>query len=103
MSNDYLIQTTDLHALKITRSDAATHPLIYISTNHRTFGMSEAMCEELVKGLLALLRGGFTRALSEMALELELQDQAFRASRMQAPTTEPLRSSSASKPELDQL
>lgn len=76
---DYIIaqdSLEDFHAIKLSWS--GDRSLLYISTNHRTFGCSPLMAEQLCNGLLALLRGPFDRAISETALRLEAEDQTFR-------------------------
>lgn len=95
---DYLISTQEgeFHDLRLTWS--GDRSLLYISTNHRTFGMSAAMAQELSHGLMALLHGGFGRAISEVALRREQDDIAFRNSRITTTTK-----SASSTPELDQL
>lgn len=79
--NDFLIQTDpgEHHRLTVSRNE--NHPLIYISTNHRTIGLSVTMAEELLKALMAVLHGGFHRAISETSLRLEQEDLARRADR----------------------
>jgi hypothetical protein len=95
---DYLISTPsgDLHDLQITWSN--NRSLIYLSTNHRTIGLSPEMAHQLSNGLLAVLRGGFSRAVTEIVLLREQQEFARRAARIpSAPTPAP------TNPELDLL
>ena len=101
---DYLIENTTLHSLKISRSEGAA-PLIYVSTNHRTFSLDEPMARQLVLGLRAVLDGGFDRALSEIALQLELEELEFRNRRAAAsqPSSTAPKGQPVHQPELDLL
>lgn len=99
---DYLLTTEpgEHHDLRITWIES--HKLIYISSNSRTMGMSPSMARELMRGLLAVLDGGFMRALSEDNLRRELESRSRSARSASAesttrPTTPQL------KPGLDML
>lgn len=103
---DFLISTEpgEHHLLKVSRLHEDHHPLIFISTNHRMIGLSPSMAEELLRGLMAVLKGGFLRAISETALRTELEDSARRSGnvplgtlRQTPPSAPPI------KPELDML
>lgn len=98
---DYLITTEpgEHHRLCISKHHEGHHPLIYISTNHRTIGLSPAMAQELLNGLTAILHGPFTRAISETSLRMELEEAERRTPHAQSA----VRQIPSLKPELDML
>lgn len=59
--------------------------------------MDKEMAEQILRGLMAILRGGFDRAISEVALKFE-EDRATRG-----PIAAQTQSLLSLKPELDQL
>lgn len=94
---DFLIQTSFEHTMLII--ERIGDDMVSLHTNNRTLMLSTPMAEEIMKGLMAILKGGFDRAISETSLRME-EEYARRR--------EPLRSDSATipsfpKPELDQL
>lgn len=100
---DFLIDNLpgDFHSLKISWS--SDRSCIYFHSNGGTKTLDENMAEQILRGLMAILRGGFTRAISETALRLELEDNS-RRNQAQAGTV-PLGTlrQTPLKPELDQL
>lgn len=95
---DFLIQTSFEHTMLII--ERIGDDMVSLHTNNRTLMLSTPMAEEIMKGLMAILKGGFSRALSETSLRME--EESTRR-------PEPPRSGSATipsgttKPELDQL
>lgn len=76
---DYLITTEpgEHHSLRVAWN--GSHSLLYISSNSRTLGMSPAMAQEMLNALMAVLKGGFDRAISETDLRLETETLARHA------------------------
>lgn len=101
---DFLITTEpgEHHRLQVAKTEGTTNPLIFISTNSRTMGLSTTMAEELLRALMAVLHGGFDRAISETALQIEIADKEFRASRA-SPHAEVPSPSRAAVPQLGDL
>lgn len=101
---DFLIDNLpgDFHSLKISWS--SDRSCIYFHSNGGTKTLDENMAEQILRGLMAILRGGFTRAISETALRLELEEKshhsrnvALATVRQTPPSAPPI------KPELDML
>jgi hypothetical protein len=78
----------DTHHLRVSRGAGG---IIYITTNHRELfetrtpscaGCSDQMAEQLLKGLIAILRGGFTEAITERELQMRQHATASRAARV---------------------
>lgn len=100
--NDYIITTDpgEHHQLKISWN--GDHSLVYITTNFRTIGLSPAMAIEIRKGLMAL-EAGFERAISENALQLEIEDLNYRNRPHYEPPRSGTRQDPPPKPTLDLL
>lgn len=71
--------------------------LIYFRRNGATACLSPQDAEQMMKALMALLRGGFARAITETTLRLEQEESAWRKNRATSP------SPTSSKPTLDLL
>lgn len=72
---DFLIKNFegDFHSLSIKWSSDKS--CIYFHSNGGTKTIDKEMAEQILRGLMAILRGGFDRAISEVALEAEARSQ----------------------------
>lgn len=94
---DYLITTEPGEHHRLSISWSVDRRLLFLCTNSRTITVSPSMGKEISRALMACIDGGFDRALSLLALELEVAESSRRAARMQTPNPP------SPTPELDQL